>query len=194
MIPGLMERLLIASVRVLVRGPVADFLPGQRIYVVNHSSHLDALLLLSALPPDVRRTTRPLAAADYWTADPVRRYLIHSVFRAVLVGRDRTSLNPLEPAVSALRQGDSLIVFPEGTRGPGESLLPLKPGIAYLARSFPQVDIVPAWIENAHRILPKGSALLSPAPCRIRFGVPLRWAEGDFLGRIREAMEGLRTE
>jgi 1-acyl-sn-glycerol-3-phosphate acyltransferase len=200
MIAGFIERLLIASVRLLVgaqsRWQGCAYSPEQRIYVANHSSHLDVVLLFSALPALLRRRTRPVAAAEYWNAGPVRRYLIHSIFRGVLVGRQGGPLNPLEPAAVALRQGDSLIFFPEGTRGPGGVLQPLKPGIFHLARWFPNIDIVPAWIDNSYRILPKGFAIPVPLLCSITFGAPLRWKEGqeqdEFLAEVREALEALQ--
>jgi 1-acyl-sn-glycerol-3-phosphate acyltransferase len=113
-----------------------------------------------------------------------------------LVERDRAQVNPLEPVANALRQGDSLIFFPEGTRGPGGVLQPLKPGIFHLARWFPCVDIVPVWIDNSYRILPKGFAIPVPLLCSITFGTPLRWKEGqrqdEFLAEVREALEALQ--
>ena len=200
MIARLIKWLLIFSMRLLVRarpgskGPAVS--AGQRIYVANHSSHLDFLLLFSTLPAPARLRTRPVAAAEYWTAGPVRRYLIHSIFCGVLVGRERGPLNPLEPVIQALRRGDSLIFFPEGTRGPGGMLQPLKPGIFHLARWFPGVDIIPVWIANSHRILPKGLAIPLPLLCSITFGAPLRWKEGqqqqEFLAEVRAALEALR--
>jgi 1-acyl-sn-glycerol-3-phosphate acyltransferase len=180
-IARLIEWLLIGSMRLLVRAKRCVLSPGQRIYVANHSSHLDTLLLLSTLPHPVRRRTRPVAAADYWTSGPVRRYLIHSIFRGVLVDRRRWCLNPLEHVSHALRSGDSLILFPEGTRGSGGSLQPLKPGLFHMARAFPQVEIVPAWID-----LPKG----------LTFGAPLRWKDGqrqeEFMSEVRDALEALQ--
>jgi len=202
MIAAFIEWLLIVSVRLLVgaqpRWQGCACAPEQRIYVANHSSHLDVVLLFSTLPASLRRRTRPVAAAEYWTADPVRRYLIHSIFRGVLVGRECSQLNPLEPVAAALRQGDSLIFFPEGTRGPGEILQPLKPGIFHLARWFPDIDIVPAWIDNSYRILPKGFAIPVPLLCSITFGAPLRWKEGqqqeEFLAEVRVALEALQPK
>ena len=202
MMAGFIEWLMIGAVRLLVgaqarwQGCVPSH--GQCIYVANHSSHLDALLLFSTLPVGLRRRTRPVAAAEYWTAGPIRRYLIHSVFRAVVVERDGCQLNPLEPMAIALRRGDSLILFPEGTRGPGEILKPLKPGIFHLARCFPNVDIVPAWIDNSYRVLPKGFAVPVPLLCSITFGTPMRWKKGqqqdDFLAEIRKTLETLQPK
>lgn len=202
MIAASLEWMLLRAVRFLA-GAQARWqgcapAAGQRIYVANHSSHLDFVLLSSALPPDLRRRTRPVAAAEYWTAGPLRRYLIRAVFRGVLVERERFRLNPLEPVLDAVRRGDSLIVFPEGTRGPGAALQPLKPGIFYVARQFPAVDLVPVWIDNAYRILPKGFAFPVPLLCSMTFGAPLRAREGeaqeDFLARVRAALEALRPK
>jgi 1-acyl-sn-glycerol-3-phosphate acyltransferase len=199
MITRFIEWLLIALVRPLVRARTKcqsrALSSGPCIYVANHSSHLDAVLLIAALPAPLRHRTRPVAAAEYWTADPLRRYLIHSIFRGVLVGRERTQLNPLEPAAQALRQGDSLIFFPEGTRGSGGLLQALKPGIFHLARWFPSVDIVPVWIDNSYRVLPKGFTIPLPVRCSITFGTPLRWKDqrqDDFLSEVRHAIEMLR--
>ena len=164
----------------------------QRIYCVNHSSHLDFLLLWTALPGRLRRTTRPVAAADYWSAGPVRRYLIHRVFRGVLVDRSGKVAQPLEPVFEALAEGDSLIFFPEGTRGPGEGLLPLKSGIFHVAREAREVDLVPVWIDNSYRVMPKGVFFPIPLLCSMTFGSPLRLTEGEekdaFLLRLRNAM------
>ena len=179
-----------------VRGSGCLPVPAPRIYCANHTSHLDVVLVLAALPRALRSHTRPVAASDYWTAGPLRRYLTRRVFRSVLIQRDPGCLNPLGPVFDALREGSSLIYFPEGTRGPGGGLQPLKPGIFYIARAFPQVDIVPVWIGQAHRVLPKGSLVPMPAACSVTFGEALRWAgeedEKAFVERLRGAMERLR--
>jgi len=201
MISRVLERLLLGFVRlycgVQAKCPVANQ-TGPCVYVVNHTSHLDVVLLLCALPAPLRDRTRPVADADYWTSGFLRRYLIHSIFRGVLLERDRSGFNPLEPVADALGRGDSLILFPEGTRGPGELLLPLKPGIYYIARRSPQVDIVPLWIDNAYRILPKGSTIPVPLLCSVHFGTPLRWKPGqqeeNFLAEVRAALESLQPK
>ncbi len=175
-----------------VRAEGLDRRPRQRIYCANHSSHLDVPLLLAALPADLRRVTRPVAAADYWAKGGVRRFVTTRVLRALLIDRRPTSLNPLCEVFTALRRGESIIYFPEGKRGPGGGLQPLKAGIYFLAQAFPQVDIVPVRIEGTERILPKGARLPRPVDCTLRFGLPLRWEgedEPEFLRRLRVAME-----
>src|SRR5690554_825588 len=90
----------------------------QRICFANHTSHGDFVLLWASLPPELRARTRPVAGADYWLQGKLRRFVIHRVFRGVLVDRERRepSADPLQPMLDALDQGDSLIIFPEGTR------------------------------------------------------------------------------
>ena len=168
--------------------------PRQSIYCVNHASHLDTLLVLAALPAKQRRLTRPVAAADYWGKSGLRRFLTQRMFRAVLLDRQAQGLNPLSDVIDALQQGDSLIYFPEGTRGPGGRLQSLQAGVYYLARAFPQVDIVPVHVHGSHRILPKGASLPRLAACSVAIGQPMRWdGEGqeEFLKRLRTAMEHL---
>ncbi len=197
MIESLLRSLSLFAARCLTGARVTwlngEPAPGQRIYCANHTSHLDALLLMASLPEPLRKNTRPVAAAEYWNAGGLRRFCAQRVFRTVLIEREGRPLNPLEAAFQALRQGDSLILFPEGTRGPGGALQPLKPGLFYLARAFRQVEIVPVWIDNAHRILPKRARLPLPAACALTFGRPLRWdGEEDaarFLARVRAGLE-----
>lgn len=91
--------------------------PRQRIYFANHTSHIDTLAIWSALPPELRARTRPVAAADYWGGGGLRRYIALRGLNAVLIDRQRTGdgADPLAPLGEALAGGDSLIIFPEGT-------------------------------------------------------------------------------
>ena len=131
--------------------------PVQRIYFANHASHMDALVLWAALPAELRRGTRPVAAADYWGRDPLRRRLAEEVLGAVLIERG-TGAEALVPLAAALREGASLIVFPEGTRNPEPLPGPFKAGLYFLAREFPGVELVPVYLDNLNRALPKGHA------------------------------------
>ena len=169
----------------------------QRIYFANHSSHADFVLIWTSLPPQLRRRTRPIAAADYWLQGSVRRYLAQRVFNCVLIDRVQRmhQPNPVEQMSAVLSTGDSLIIFPEGTRNPEDGLLPFKSGIYHLAKANPDVELIPVWMENLGRVLPKGSLIPVPLLCTVRFAPPLKLnqeeAKVDFLARAREALLAL---
>lgn len=169
----------------------------QRIYFANHQSHADLLLIWAALPQVLRTLTRPIAARDYWTRTPFRSWITTAVFNAIYVSRDRTAdQDPLEPLVDALERGDSIILFPEGTRGHADEPQDFKAGLYNLALRFPQVVLVPAWINNVQRVMPKGEVVPVPVLCSVTFGVPLVLHDGedrkDFLVRARQAVVDLR--
>jgi 1-acyl-sn-glycerol-3-phosphate acyltransferase len=183
-----------AQARWIGCAPLAE----RRVYYGNHASHADFVLIWASLPPPMRRVTRPVAGADYWEKGAIRRYLIHEVLNGVLIDRERVSASsdPVGQMAAALEAGDSLIVFPEGTRNTTEEpLLPFKSGIYHLARRCPDVDFIPVWMENQGRVLPKGETVPVPMLCSINFGEPIRIAQGDekaaFLQRTREALLAL---
>ena len=191
--------LIVAATRLVVGGQGVWIGCGpsdkQRIYFANHSSHLDTILVWAAMPPELRRRVRPVAAADYWGKGRVQRHIALKVLNAVLIDRQTRSSDPLEPLKTALAAGDSLILFPEGTRGTGELPSAFKPGLYHLAKAFPQVELVPAFLDNLRRALPKGSLVPLPLSCVARFGVPIHLEEGEakpnFLNRAREAVVAL---
>ena len=167
----------------------------QRIYFANHSSHLDTILVWAAMPPDLRRRVRPVAAADYWGRGALQRRIAIGTLNAVLIERLARGTDPLEPLRSALAAGDSLIFFPEGTRGTGEAPTAFKAGLYHLAKSFPEVELVPVFLDNLRRALPKGSLIPVPLSCVARFGCPIQLDDGeakpDFLVRARDAVVAL---
>jgi 1-acyl-sn-glycerol-3-phosphate acyltransferase len=171
----------------------------QRLYFANHCSHLDFLLLWGMLPAPLRYRTRPVAGADYWNATPLRRYMIHRIFRGVLVERGTTqpSGNPLAPLQQALDAGDSLIFFPEGTRSLTGETGTFKSGLFHLARANPAVDFIPVYIENLSRVMPKGELLPVPLVCIVNFGqqlaLPADESKADFLTRARLTLIELNT-
>jgi 1-acyl-sn-glycerol-3-phosphate acyltransferase len=169
----------------------------QRIYFANHQSHLDWVLIWAALPRDLRIRTRPIAAKDYWTSTPFKQWLTSAVFNAVYVNRQRTDdQDPLEPLVDALRKGDSLVIFPEGTRSNKGEPQPFKSGLYHLAQQFPEVQLIPAWIDNVQRVMPKGEVVPVPILCSVTFGAPITLAGPEdkrlFLERARAAVLALR--
>jgi 1-acyl-sn-glycerol-3-phosphate acyltransferase len=193
---------VVGIARILAGGNVrrVGFTPDdrQRIYFVNHSSHLDFVLVWSALPPRLRSMTRPVAAKDYWDKPGLRRYLGVKVFNAVLVERNPTagSQNPIDVLLDGLGEKHSLIIFPEGTRGDGTTIAPFKSGLYRLGKARPDVDLIPSYINNVNRVLPKGEFVPVPMLASVSFGEPMHVGEDEdknaFLDRARNAILELR--
>jgi 1-acyl-sn-glycerol-3-phosphate acyltransferase len=164
-----------------------------RIYYANHTSHFDTLALWSALPAPLRKRTRPVAAKDYWGTG-LRARLATDGFNALFIDRsgDKREGDPLVPLYEALARGESLIIFPEGTRRAQALPGPFKGGLFRLATRYPEAELVPVYLDNLYRSMPKGTYLPVPLSCSVRFGTPLeRRAEEEkeaFLERARAAI------
>jgi 1-acyl-sn-glycerol-3-phosphate acyltransferase len=201
------EPILIGLVRFVVGGRAlwtgAEPSQRQRIYFANHGSHLDTLLIWAALPPALRRKAHPVAAADYWSGG-LRGYIAHNILRVVLVERRKdaapadpaeTRADALEPLKAMLATGESLILFPEGTRTAELLPGPFRSGLFRLAEQFPDVELVPVYLENPSRAWPKGALLPAPISCSVHFGAPFHKQAGEakeaFLERARQAVIAL---
>jgi 1-acyl-sn-glycerol-3-phosphate acyltransferase len=189
---------LLAGATVRYAGYEAGSRP--RIYYANHTSHLDFVVLWSALPSHVRAKTRPVAGSDYWETSALRRFLAREVFRAVLVDRtgSQAGRNPVDDMVAAIEEGDSLILFPEGTRGDGTAIAPFKSGVHRVATRCSGIELVPVLIENLNRILPKGEVVPLPLLSSITLGAATTLGDGEdkdaSLARLRDALEMLEGD
>jgi 1-acyl-sn-glycerol-3-phosphate acyltransferase len=172
------------------------------VFYANHTSHLDFMVIWSALPPELRKVTRPVAGGDYWGKGPIRRYLATKVFHAILIERAPAG-NSLANATASIQRiadamGDryNLIVFPEGTRSLTGELRPFKSGLYHLCTMKPHLQLYPINLANMNRILPKGEVLPVPLVGGITVGDPIRIAPGEekhaFLARARDALLALR--
>jgi 1-acyl-sn-glycerol-3-phosphate acyltransferase len=169
------------------------------IAVANHSSHLDAPLILGALPRRLARYLAAGAAADYFFDVWWRRGLTALFFNAFPV--DRSGMN--ERSVSAkalLKRGVPLLVFPEGTRSKDyRKLGTFKPGAAALSAAT-DVPCVPIALVGTGRAHPRGSNWPKPGRLGVGvvFGAPMFAREGEaptkFMGRIKAEIERLVAE
>ena len=170
----------------------------QRVYFANHTSHLDALVIWSALPPMIRDKTRMVAAQDYWDAGIVRRFISRSLLNAVLIDRENVSVknSPIKIMSEEIKDVYSLIMFPEGGRSPDGTLGEFKSGLYYLCKRRPDLELIPIYLNNMNGILPRGKRLPVPMLSRVIFGPPM-WLEMDerkvpFLERARNAVLKLK--
>lgn len=195
---------VLASVAKLLSGATSRWIDCQpdtcqRIYFANHTSHLDALVVWASLPTEVRNLTRPVAAKDYWDRGPLRRYLANS-FNALLIDRKKIKVHnsPVDMLLREVGNTHSMIVFPEGGRNTSGEMGAFKSGIYHLSKKRPDVELVPVYIDNLNRVLPRGEFLPVPLLSCISFGPPI-WLEpgekkNSFLSRAREAVLNLRAD
>ncbi len=170
----------------------------QRVYFANHTSHLDMLVVWSALPMSIRAMTRPVAAKDYWDKGRVRRYMATKVFDALLIDRKdiKVHQSPVDMMIREIGSTKSLIVFPEGSRSTDGEIGDFKSGLYYLSKKRPDLELVPVHIDNMNRILPRGEFLPVPLLTCITFGPPMWLEPGEakvgFLERARNAVRRLK--
>ncbi len=169
----------------------------QRVYFANHTSHLDALIVWSSLPTPVRRLTRPIAARDYWENGFFKPHLANT-FNAMLIDRKKIKVHqsPVDKIIQEMGDEYSVILFPEGGRSLGDEVGEFKSGLYYLSKKKPELELIPVYINNMNRILPRGEVLPVPLLSSITFGPPL-WLEAgeaklDFLARARQSVLDLR--
>jgi 1-acyl-sn-glycerol-3-phosphate acyltransferase len=200
---------LIAGIARTVSGVQVTWRDGipsakQSIFFANHTSHLDFVVLWSSLPREFRTVTRPVAAEDYWDHG-LRRTVAVGVFNALLIPRRRgngsveaQARETIDRIAAGMEDRYSLIIFPEGTRGTGDEVAPFKSGLYFLCRQKPGVQLVPAYMENLNRILPKGEFLPVPLISRLTFGSPLAFDPAEpknaFLDRARNAICALKAQ
>jgi 1-acyl-sn-glycerol-3-phosphate acyltransferase len=187
-----------SQVAVRVSGAdVLDGLDGPVVFVANHSSHLDAPLILTTLPENWRRRTAVAAAADYffdtWPR-AVGSAIAFSTFPIERRGGGGPSL-----AADLLLEGWSLVVFPEGTRSPDGWAADFRRGAAHLALTC-DVPIVPIALRGSFAAMPKGRNWPVPGrrPVHVRYGDPLSARADDdaasLTERLRAEVARLRDE
>ena len=169
---------------------------GPAIIAANHNSHLDTALLFALFPLRLLPRLRPVAAADYFLKGRVLRWIALNIIGILPIVRAGGESDPLADARAALTKGDVLFLFPEGSRGEPERMSALKSGIARLAEAFPDVPVVPVFLQGAGRSLPKGARIFVPFRCHAAVGDPMRWC-GDkavFMQRLQDSLDGLAAE
>jgi 1-acyl-sn-glycerol-3-phosphate acyltransferase len=179
----------------------AENLPNDNesfVLVANHSSHLDSVCLLAALPLRRLHRTFPVAAEDYFFRSLPRTWFAAVLMNALPFGRQVRVRESLALCRRLLAQpGSVLIIFPEGTRSKTGATQPFRPGIgALLAGS--EASVLPCYLEGAFRSWPKGRRLPRPGKVRLIIGGARQFREimeaSAIAIELREAVEALREK
>ncbi len=160
------------------------------IIAANHSSHLDVLSLLNFFPVRELKHIRPVAAADYFERNRFISIISHMFFNILAISRHGITKerNPLNDLKKALHEKQSLILFPEGTRSETGDMGAFHSGIVYLTQECPDIPVIPVYLSNLGRCLPKGEYLPVPFIAEVRIGKPMLLS-----GNRKEAVEQLRN-
>lgn len=171
---------------------------GPAIVVANHNSHLDTAVLITLFSWRSLRWLRPVAAADYFLSNPLLAWFALNVMGIIPISRKLkvSGGDPLAGCEEAIARRETLILFPEGSRGEPEQLSEFKTGIAHLAKRHPDVPVIPVFMHGLGKALPKGEFLPIPFFCDVFVGEALFWS-GDraaFMADLQSAMAGLASE
>ena len=181
-----------------VRNRERLFAHKQMIIVANHNSHLDTMALMNLFPFRDLKKIRPVGAMDYFHSTRFRKWFASEIVRFVPLNRESTGgrRDPLANCSEAINGGDSLILFPEGTRGEPEKLEKFKAGVAHLVKRFPDVAVVPVFMYGMGKVLPKGEFLPVPYFCDVFVGEHFYWNGGkkDFMAELDLRMKQLADE
>lgn len=175
-------------------------LKGPAVIVANHTSHVDALLLMSLFPICSIHKIKPIAAADYFFNTPIKRFIFKTLLGAIPITRKnvRTSAkNLFAEMIESLNNKDTLIIFPEGTRSMDKEMHEFKQGIAHLAKLCPEVPFVPVYIHGAQDVMPKWDALLVPRICEMNIGDKIYYdnsSSKDFTEKVKNELYALKKD
>lgn len=182
-----------------VRGRENLSTKGASIVVSNHNSHLDTMVLMSLYPLSRLPKVRPVAAFDYFMKNKVVAWFSQNVIGIIPLKRkvSKEEGHPFAPVHKALNEGETIIIFPEGSRGEPEQMRAFKTGVSHLSKDFPEVPVVPIYIHGAGKALPKGEALFVPFIIDVFIGEPL-YNQGEshreFTARVEEKIIQLELE
>ena len=161
---------------------------GPVIYIANHNSHLDAMSLMTIVPSHRIHLTHSVAAQDFFGRSGFRSWSMKNLVNAVLISRSKEDrdVDPIELLDAMLRQGHSLILFPEGTRGVPGVMADFKRGVGHLASRHPDIPVIPVYLDGLYRNLPKGRTLIVPFGGTLVMGDPLSFPAGTSVDAITE--------
>lgn len=165
---------------------------GPCLVVANHNSHLDAAVLLTLFPLKRLPHVHPVAAADYFGETWIRRTMAMLFMNAVAIERKPApGQDPLAPVMRELAAGESLILFPEGSRGEPGVVGPFRQGVGRIVRGAPGLLVLPVFMTGTERIWPRGEVVPLPLGIDVNVGKPRTYSA---LAEAREIAEEVRAD
>jgi len=166
----------------------------QFILIANHNSHIDTMAIMSAIPSRYIHRVHPIAAEDFFGGSKSKKFLMRYLVNATLIPRSRTDdeeNDPVNIMGKLLKKGRSIVLYPEGSRGVPGILSEFKKGLGYLVQRYPNVDVIPVYLDGLHKTLPKGSRLILPFNSKIIFGKKINFESYDIDDILNDAQKGL---
>ena len=146
---------------------------GPCIVVANHNSHLDAGVLMTLFPFWRLHRVHPVAAADYFGETMFMRLMAMTLMNAMPIARTPApGEDPLAPIKQAIARGDSMIFFPEGSRGKAGVVSPFRSGIGRLVKDCPGLLVLPVFMSGPERIWARGQTVPVPVNIHANVGRP----------------------
>lgn len=174
-----------------------DGLTEPVIFAANHHSHLDTALMMRTVPSPWRQRLAAVAAADYFFDTLTKARLAALIVNALPVDREAAGRRSAQEMTEVIKQGWSLVIYPEGGRSPDGWGQPFKGGTAYLSART-GAPIVPVHILGTDAVFAKGMRLPQRGHTQVTFGRPLRQFEGEstrrYNRRIEQAVAALGDE
>ena len=177
---GMLKPLVWRLVKVTTRGEQEiKQLRAPFIAVANHSSHLDAPLVIGALPYRLARYLAAGAAADYFFDVQWRKWLTTLFFNAFAIERNSEGKRG-GSSKALLERGVPLLIFPEGGRSKTGVMGRFKPGAAALSMAT-KVPCLPIALVGASAAMPRGVSWPKRGrhPVTVVFGAPMLAEEGE---------------
>lgn len=167
----------------------------QFIIIANHNSHLDSMAIMSSMPMQIVHKVHPIAAEDFFGDKSTKEFMMKNFINAVLIPRNKPEKpgdpDPLQIMSDLLNKGESIILFPEGTRGEPGVMQKFKAGIALMVQRHPDIPVIPVYLDGLHKSMPKGINLMLPSNSKLYVGDAISFRSLDKDVILEDALDAI---